>query len=147
VASMSRGKKAYLQYESQLSAAIVRLASLREQLKAAIDADAESYNSVIKAYKAARADEKSGAALIESALQKATAVPLAVAEKAQEVSRIVKLLEPVTNPNMKSDLTTALALAEASIDGALANVDINLASLSDQAFAAEVRQRRARIRS
>jgi glutamate formiminotransferase / formiminotetrahydrofolate cyclodeaminase len=147
VASMSRGKKAYLQYESQLSAAIVRLAPLGEQLKAAIDADAESYNSVIKAYKAARADEKSGDGLIESALQKATAVPLAVAEKAQEVSRIVKLLEPITNPNMKSDLTTALALAEASIDGALANVDINLASLSDQAFAAEVRQRRARIRS
>jgi glutamate formiminotransferase / formiminotetrahydrofolate cyclodeaminase len=147
VASMSRGKKAYLQYESQLSAAIVRLAPLREQLKAAIDADAESYNSVMKAYKAVRADEKSGDALLESALQKATAVPLAVAEKAQEVSGIVKLLEPITNPNMKSDLTTALALAEASIDGALANVEINLASLSDQAFAAEVRQRRARIRS
>jgi len=147
VASMARGKKAYLQYESQLSAAIASLAPLREQLKAAIDADAESYSSVMKAYKAARADEKSGNALIESALKKATAVPLAVAEKSQEVSRIVKSLEPITNPNMKSDLTTALALAEASINGALANVDINLASLGDQAFAAEVRQRTARIRS
>ena len=33
VASMSRGKKAYLQYESQLSAAIARLTPLREELK------------------------------------------------------------------------------------------------------------------
>src|ERR1700730_4880781 len=43
VASMSRGKKAYLQYESQLSAAIARLSALREELKAAIAADAASY--------------------------------------------------------------------------------------------------------
>src|SRR6201993_677343 len=54
VASMSRGKKAYLQYETQLSDAIARLSRLREELKAAIDADAESYNSVMKAYKEAK---------------------------------------------------------------------------------------------
>ena len=78
VASMSRGKKAYLQYESQLSAAIARLAPLREELKAAVDADAESYNSVMKAYKQAKtaADEKSAEAMIEAALKQATAVPL-----------------------------------------------------------------------
>src|SRR5207302_5522558 len=56
VASMSRGKKAYLQYEAQLSAAIARLSPLREELKAAIDADAESYNLVMKAYKQAKTD-------------------------------------------------------------------------------------------
>src|SRR3974390_1362887 len=70
VASMSRGKKAYLAYEAQLSAAVARLTPLREELKTAVDADAESYNSVMKAYRAARAaaDEKSGEALIEAAL-------------------------------------------------------------------------------
>jgi len=147
VASMSRGKKAYLQYESQLSAAIARLAPLREELKAAVDAGAESYNSVMKAYKAARAsDEKSGEARIEAALQEATAVPLSVAEKAQEIAGIAKSLEPVTNPSMKSDLTTALALAQAAMVGALANVEINLAGLKDQVFAGEVRRRTAAIR-
>src|ERR1700688_4257056 len=54
VASMSRGKKAYLQYDSQLSEAIARLSQLREELKSAIDADAESYNVVMKAYKSAK---------------------------------------------------------------------------------------------
>jgi formiminotetrahydrofolate cyclodeaminase len=152
VASMSRGKKAYLQYESQLSAAIARLTPLREELKAAIDADAESYNSVMQAYKQARTmDEKSGGALIEAeatietALKQATAIPLCVAEKAHEIAQIAKSLAPITNPNMKSDLTTALALAAAAITGALANVDINLASLKDQAFAAEVRRRTAAL--
>ncbi len=146
VASMSRAKKAYLQYETQLSAAIASLTPLREQLKAAIDADAEAYNSVMRAYKDAKAtDEKSGDALIEAALKIATAVPLSVAEKSHEVKQIVKLLEPITNPNMKSDLTTASALAGAAITGALANVEINLVSLKDAAFAGDVRQRTARL--
>jgi glutamate formiminotransferase/formiminotetrahydrofolate cyclodeaminase len=148
VASMSRGKKAYQQYESQLTAAIASLTPLREDLKAAVDADAESYNFVMKAYKEAKtAHEKSAEAMIETALKGATAVPLGVAEKSYEVAQIVKLLEPITNPNMKSDLTTASALATAAITGAMANVDINLASLKDETFSAEVRQRTSRLRS
>jgi len=148
VASMSRGKKAYVQYESQLSAAIAQLTPLREELKASIDADAESYNSVMKAYKAAKTapDEKSGEALIETALKAATAVPLNVAEKAHQIAQLSKSLEPITNPNMKSDLTTARALATAAVTGALANVEINLASIKDQVFAVQISERAAKIK-
>jgi len=143
VATMSRGKKAYLQYESQLSPAIARLATLREELKAAIDADAEAYDSVIKAYKQAKSsnDKTSGEAMIDAALQQATSVPLGVAERAREIAAIAQSLEPITNPNMKSDLTTAIALARAALQGALANVEINLGSLKEQAFASQVRRR------
>src|SRR6476469_7788347 len=118
VASMSRGKKAYVQYERELSEAIARLAQLREELKAAIDADAESYNSVMKAYKQAK-DAAGADGIIEAALKQATSVPLSVAERAREVAGIVEQLQPITNPNMKSDLTPALALARAAIEGAL----------------------------
>jgi len=145
VASMSRGKKAYAQFESQLSGAIARLTSLREELKAAVDADAESYNAVMKAHRQAKStsDEAAAEATIEAALKEATSVPLSVAEKAHEIAQIAQSLGPITNPNMKSDLTTALALARATIAGALANVEINLDSLKDQAFAAQIRQRTA----
>ena len=145
VASMSRGKKAYLQYESQLSAAIARLSLLREEMKAAIDADADAFNLVMSAYKQAKnaSDEKSADAVIQTALQSATAVPLNVAERAHEVIEIAQSLQPITNPNMKSDLTTALALARAAIAGALANVAINLESLKDETFAADIKRRSA----
>jgi glutamate formiminotransferase/formiminotetrahydrofolate cyclodeaminase len=141
VASMSRGKKAYLQYESQLSAAIALLSPLREELKAAIDADADSYNLVMKAYKQAKTDSAEADTLIDTALNQAIAVPLGVAEKANQVAQIAHTLGPITNPNMKSDLITAAALARAAINGALANVDINLASLKDQTPAADMRRR------
>ena len=62
-------------------------------------------------------------------MKQATSVPLGVAERAREVAGIAERLKPITNPNMKSDLTTALALARAAIEGALANVEINLESL------------------
>lgn len=145
VAGMSRGKKAYLQYEPQLSAAIARLTPLRDELKSAIDADALSYDSVMKAYKAARSGggENSGEMLIESSLKEATSVPLGVAEGAYEILQIVKSLEPITNPNMKSDLTTAAALASAAITGAMANVEINLKSVKDSLFTEDVSRRTA----
>ena len=140
VASMSRGKKAYLQYEGALSEAIARLGQLREELKAAIDADAESYNLVMKAYKAAK-DSSHGDGDINAALKQATSVPLGVAERVVEVAQTAKKLGPITNPNMKSDLTTAVALATAALTGALANVEINLESLKDERFVAETRKK------
>ena len=145
VATMSRGKKAYLPYESQLSAAIARLTPLREELKAAIDADAESYNLVMKAYKAARESADGGRA-INDALRQATSVPLGVAERAVEIARIATELKPITNPNMASDLITSVALAGATLAGALANVAINLDSIKpespeDEAFVSKTRQR------
>jgi formiminotetrahydrofolate cyclodeaminase len=142
---MSRGKKAYLPYEPQLSAAIDRLSQLREDLKASIDADAHAYDQVIKAYKEAKTAPNPDA-LIDPVLKQATSVPLSVAEGAREVSNIAASLCSITNPNMKSDLITALALASAAIEGALANVEINLESLKDAAFVASIRKRAASIR-
>jgi glutamate formiminotransferase len=145
VASMSRGKKAYLQHTDALNPAIARLATLREELKAAIDADAESYNVVIKAYRAAK-ESLDGTRLINSALQLATSVPLGVAEKSAEVGRIVETLRPITNPNMSSDLTAATALARAALEGAIANVEINLGSMKPETADEEEFVRRIRDR-
>lgn len=151
VASMSRGKKAYLQYESRLSEAIPRLATLREELKAAIDADAESYNLVMNAYRAARGTDDGGVGL-NAALRHATSIPLGVAERAAEVKQIAETLKPITNPNMASDLVTGVALAEAALTGALSNVDINVGSMkagfaADDAFVAETRRRADELRA
>jgi formiminotetrahydrofolate cyclodeaminase len=51
---------------------------------------------------------------------------------------------------MKSDLTTSIALAKAALEGALANVEINLDSLKkdspkDEVFVNETRKRAAAL--
>jgi glutamate formiminotransferase len=156
VASMSRGKKAYVQHESRLSEAIARLTQLCEELKAAIDGDAESYNAVMKAYRAARESADGGKAF-GAALQQASRVPLGVAERAAEVEQIATALRLITNPNMSSDLTTAIALAEAARAGALANVEVNLDAIKletinpcspeDEAFVNQTRKRAAELKA
>src|SRR5208337_2281667 len=97
-------------------------------------------NLVMKAYKSAK-ESADGDAAIAAALKQATSIPLGVAEKVVEVAQIAAKLKPITNPNMKSDLTTAIALAKAALEGALANVEINLDSLKDEGFVAETRKR------
>lgn len=144
VAAMSRGKKTYIRYEDQLSEAIARLTTLREELKAAIDADADSYKLVMKAYKAAK-ESPDGGRLIVAALREATSVPLGVAQMAVETAQIAATLKPITNPNMSSDLETSIALSAAALTGALANVAINLDSIKpetaeDDAFVSETRK-------
>jgi formiminotetrahydrofolate cyclodeaminase len=138
VAGMSRGKKAYLQYEQQHSEALARLSALREELKAAIDLDSEAYKGVVAAFKAAR-DNPSAQPQVNAATRNATLVPLGVAERSKEVAGIVETLKPITNPKMASDLTVAASLARTAIEGALANVEINLEGFDDTTFVAEIR--------
>jgi glutamate formiminotransferase / formiminotetrahydrofolate cyclodeaminase len=140
VAGMSRGKKAYLQCERELSNAIARLAEIREELKASIDADAASFNEVMAAFKKVK-EHPEAEREVDAALKKATRIPLVVAERAREVGKVLERLQPITNPKMASDLTVGIALAAAATEGALANVEINLADLKDAAFVTEVRQR------
>ena len=160
VAGMSRGKKAYVQFDAELTVALTQLGSLGEELKASIDSDAASYQAVVAAYRA----QKNGAAeqahgvgetgaarsAVASALRGAAGVPLRVAECAAQVGSLVQHLRTRTNPKMASDLTVAAALARAAIEGALANVEINLESLEaeqDAAFIAETRARVAELRN
>ena len=146
VAGMSRGKKAYLQHERELSDAIARLSEIREELKASIDADAASFNHVIAALKKVKEHQEAQPDL-DAALKQATSIPLVVAERSREVGQVLERLRSITNPKMASDLAVGLALARAAVEGALANVEINLADLSDGAFIAAVRQRIAAVRA
>jgi formiminotetrahydrofolate cyclodeaminase len=99
----------------------------------------------MRAYKQAR-ESADGDSIVDAAVKLATSVPLSVAERSREVADLVAKLGPITNPNMKSDLTTSSALAKAAIEGALANVEINLESMKDAAFAVEVRNKAASLR-
>jgi formiminotetrahydrofolate cyclodeaminase len=58
----------------------------------------------------------------------------------------VEALKPITNPNMASDLTVAAALGRAAVEGALANVEINLQSIKDAAFVADIRRQMEALR-
>jgi glutamate formiminotransferase/formiminotetrahydrofolate cyclodeaminase len=119
---------------------------VREEFKTSIDADAESFNEVMAAFKKTK-EHPEAQAEVEAATKKATLIPLVVAERAKETRQIIESLRPRTNPKMASDLTVGVALANAAITGALANVEINLGDIKDETFLADVKQRVAAVRS
>jgi glutamate formiminotransferase len=148
VAAMSRGKKAYAAYEHELTVALKELSTLRQCLESAIDEDSASYEAVVAAYKLAKKPESTpeqGAEAIATALRGATSVPLTVAQCAAHVGEVAAGLRSKTNPRMASDLTVALLLSRAALEGALANVEINLDSFEGGAEAEFIDQTRAKV--
>ncbi|HTQ53946.1 MAG TPA: glutamate formimidoyltransferase [Bryobacteraceae bacterium] len=108
----------------------------------AVKRDAASYEAVRAAYKRPK-DER--APFIEQALHEAAKVPLEVAEEAASLQERLRTLAATAPARFGSDVETALGLVQAGIDGALANVRINIESMKDQSLIAGLRDRLARL--
>jgi glutamate formiminotransferase / formiminotetrahydrofolate cyclodeaminase len=102
----------------------------RRRMLALVDEDSRSYEAVRAARKARKAapGPESERTYVE-ALRGAAEVPLSTARLAAELARPVAEARPRTKAALSSDLTTALALFRAATEGALANVEVNLADL------------------
>ena len=110
-----------------------RLTALREKLQGLIQADADAYASVVRAYRLPKTDPARPEA-ISASLRIATEVPLETAALATEVAALLRALLPQTKPTVASDLKVGLLLALAAIEGALENVKTNLKSQKNQSL-------------
>ncbi len=108
----------------------------------AVQRDAQAYSGVVAAYKRPKEER---APFIEQALHDAAKVPLEVAEQAASLKERLRTLAATAPPKFASDVETAQALAAAAVDGALANVRINIASMKDEALIARIRERVDRL--
>ena len=101
------------------------LLHVSQQLHDLIQKDALSYENLIKAYKLPK-EQPDRPSTISTALQKATDVPLEIAERGREVARLLHSLRQIVKPTVYSDLTVgiilALATAEAGVFTAQTNV-------------------------
>jgi glutamate formiminotransferase/formiminotetrahydrofolate cyclodeaminase len=149
VAGLSRKKKSQVLQVEKLSEHLDALHKTAEQLAAAIDHDASSYDAVMAACKLSHGSAREAEAR-EQAIQQATKgaaeVPLDVAEKAVALYERLVQLEAVAAPSMKSDLHVARLLAIAGAKGAIANVEVNLDGLKDAAYVASMKSRVGELR-
>ena len=103
----------------------------RQFLALAVGRDAGAYDAVVAAYKRPKAEREP---FIEDALREAATVPMEVAERCNALRRKLEALGRETPEKFASDLQTASALCNAALAGAMANVRINLNSISDAVF-------------
>lgn len=129
-----------------LTALVEELARLRAELTRGIDEDARSYEAVRAARTARKAspqDPKAQEAYL-GALRGAALVPLATAEAISKAEALLSTVKPRIKPLFGSDVRTAEELLRAGKAGALANAEINLASLRDSPVSPDDLLRRLR---
>jgi len=148
VAGFSLAKKELGEHQARLRGLTEKFKSTHLLLQSGIQSDSDSYaevESALKMPKASEVEKKTRQECMQAALQTAALVPMEVAERAAELLRFFMELEPISNPNLKSDLETGMWMAHAAIRSALANVAINLKSIKDEVFCGDLKRRLAAV--
>jgi formiminotetrahydrofolate cyclodeaminase len=127
---------------STLDNARRQLMALRGTLAELVDRDAAAYDLVVAAYKQPKGTDSEKAArkiAIASALRAATDMPLETMRACAEVLGLGKIVAEHGNLSAASDIGVGLHLTMAGLTGGRLNVETNISSSGDQAYAASIR--------
>jgi formiminotetrahydrofolate cyclodeaminase len=144
VCRLTIGKKNYESVSEEMQAILRRAEKLEHELRDLLQADSDAYARVMDAYKLPKstdAEKSARANAIQDALKHASDVPLQAAECCLHVLELARPVSEKGNKNAASDGGVGALMAEAGLRGAALNVSINLASIADQTFVREHRQR------
>ena len=143
VGNFTVGKEKFADVEADVQRILDELGAVRERLLALMDLDVAVYSQVGTAYKLPRDTDEQKArrsAAIEDACKMAAGVPRAIAECCDRTIALAAELCDIGNPMLISDVGCAVKLAEAARHCAWLNVAINLSSIRDEAFRAEMQE-------
>ncbi len=143
VGNFTVGKEAYRAVEQEVKALLERAEGLRAELSRLVQADMDVYTKVASAYGLPRETAEQKAArseAIQAALKVAAQVPHKVALACDKVLAICPELAAKGSANLISDVGVAVVFAEAALQAAYLNVEINLAGIKDDAYNERVRR-------
>lgn len=141
VAGLTIGKKKYAEVEEQMKQLVERVQEIRQQLILDVDRDSEAYNVVFAAFQMPKeTDEQKTArsAQIQEATKIAANVPMEVARRVYSLLSDIEEVVSNGNQNAVTDGCVAMMSARNAIIGALFNVRINLTSIKDEQFVADM---------
>lgn len=148
LASLTIGKKNYVDVEGLMTENAAKFESYRTHFLNDIDRDSDAYNLVFGAFKLPKETDEQKAARsekIQEATKVAALVPMEIAERAFEMLGLIEDTTRKGNKNAVTDGCVAMMTCRTAIIGALLNVRINLGSIKDGAFVAELAEKCNRI--
>ncbi|MCL5984309.1 MAG: cyclodeaminase/cyclohydrolase family protein [Candidatus Thermoplasmatota archaeon] len=116
-----------------------KLTAARAQLERCVEDDSLAYDGVRLARKMMKNlpnDEGARGGYLK-ALNRAAEVPLSIALEADAVRRLLQTREGTVKEVMRSDYDAAMGFLRAAIDGAVANVRINIVTLRQEGVSVE----------
>jgi formiminotetrahydrofolate cyclodeaminase len=148
VARLTVGRKSFEAVDAEMRAVADRAAALRRKLTGDIDRDSEAYTQVLGAFglpKATPEEKAVRARAIQDAFRQAARVPLGVARDALQAMALGRQVIARGNPNAASDGAAGVLAARMAMRTAVYNVKINLGSITDEGFTAELRAEADRL--
>lgn len=134
VCNLTLGKKKYAGVQQDIQRIIGRTEELRNQLQQLVQADADAFEPLSKAYGLPK-DAPERDQVMAQCLKDAGAVPLRIMETCAQV---VELLEELAEKGSRlalSDVGVAAVFCRAALEGASLNVYINTKLMKDRALA------------
>ena len=138
VGSLTVGKKKYAAVEADIQALNARAETLRGELEALVQADAEAFAPLAAAYGLPKDTPEQAAhkaAVLEKALDAACTVPLQIMEKCAEGIALAEEYAAKGSVMAVSDAGCAAALCKAALQAASLNVFINTKLMADRSRA------------
>ena len=138
VGSLTTGKKKYAAVEAGIQALNARAETLRGELEALVQADAEAFAPLAAAYGLPKDTPEQAAhkaAVLEKALDAACAVPLQIMEKCAEGIALAEEYAAKGSVLAVSDAGCAAVLCKAALQAASLNVFINTNLMADRSRA------------
>ena len=149
VAELTIGKEKYKDVEEEMLKIREQGNKLKDEFLALVGKDEDAFNKVMASYKLPKNTEQEKndrSKKIQLALKDATLVPLQVMKLSKSVLELALICATKGNVNSVSDAGGGAIQAQAASDGALYNVLINLGSIKDEKFKAQVQQESAKIK-
>ena len=134
VGNYTVGKKKYADVEEDVKALMARAEDIRARLLALVDADAEAFEPLSKAY-AIPKDDPNREAVMEQCLRDAAATPMAILRLSCEAIDLHREMLDKGSVIMLSDVGTGVIFCQSALYGAALNVRVNTKSMADRAFA------------
>ncbi len=141
VAQLTIGKKKYLEVEEEMKGLATKAEAILNELILDIDRDSDAYNMVFDAFKLPKETEEEKSRrteAIQEATKHAALVPMEVARKSFSLIPHIEAVVERGNQNAITDGCVAMMCARTAVLGALLNVRINLGSISDKDFVANL---------
>ncbi len=139
VANLTVGKEKYAEHEAKMQGILQELCAVREELLRAVDEDTRAFDKYMAALALPKGSEERKNAMQEG-LKEAALVPLRVATTACKLFSPLKDVLLYGNSNAVTDAMVGTMLARTCALGAIFNVRVNLASIRDENFVAELSQ-------
>lgn len=150
VANLTIGKKKYVEVEAEMLEIAAKMKEYQNMFVDFIDEDAASFDDVMKAFKLPKEtdeDKAARTAAIQTGMKKAAEVPLNVAQTCTELMPLIEVIVQKGNQNAVTDGAVASMMCRTAALSALLNVRINLGSIKDEAYVADMNEKCHKVES